>query len=176
MSDKTNKIKTIKNTSKKVLKDTKSALKTAAAVKKGVGVGLKVLEQVSPEKKEKVLKKIDEAQEFLEKRGQPIEKFVDKAQKKLDEVIGDKLEAKVEMWEHKFQEKGGNKIEHFIEKTITAIDTSLNPLVKQGAKLTVDTAKVLGAKATPLVKEVGKKVGKALETAASEAVKKIKKK
>jgi len=155
-----------KDGTKKVTKDAKKVVESVATVKKGVGVGLHILDSVDPATAEKAREAMDNAQNFIESKGEGVEKVIDKVQTTLDHVVGDRIEAIIDSVETTIQNHGGKKIEQAVVDTVDAVSDRLEPLLRKGAKLTVETAKILGEQAKPVVDEIGQKVGDALGHAA----------
>ena len=148
MGDKTKIIKDTIDTVKSGTKALTDVTKTVDLVKRGVGTGLKILEEIDPEAGQKVHDVMDSVQQKLEDHEDEIESVVNKLQSGFDRVIGDRIEAAVEKIETKIDEKGGRKIEAKLEEAVEKVESLVTPLIQKTTSLATDVSKDLLGKVT----------------------------
>ncbi|UYP45842.1 hypothetical protein NEF87_002127 [Candidatus Lokiarchaeum ossiferum] len=141
MGDTKKKIKDTFDTVKSGTKTLKNATKSVTLVKKGIGTGIKILDEIAPEAGQKVHDVMDSVQRKLEDHEGDIENAVNKLQSGLDRVVGDRIETAVEKLENKIDEKGGKKIEAKFEEVVEKVETVVSPFIQKGKKIATDGSK-----------------------------------
>lgn len=141
MGDTKKNLKDTFDTVKSGTKVLKNVTKSATLVRKGIGTGIKILDEMAPDAGQKVHDVMDSVQRKLEDHEGDIENVVSKIQSGFDRVVGDRIEAVVEKLENKIDEKGGRKIEAKFEETVEKVETFVSPIIQKGKKIATDGSK-----------------------------------
>ena len=141
MGKKSNNLKETIDTVKSGTKAIKNVTKSAALVKKGVGTGIKILDELVPEAGQKVHDVMDSIQKNLEDHEEDFDKVVQKLQTGFDRVIGDRIEEVVDKIEAKIEEKGGKQLETKLEGVVEKVESVVAPILNKGKIIASDGSK-----------------------------------